>query len=76
MLLCHGLRLRGSVGSCWRLLAREGEGERSRREKLRGETQTDGVRGSGAAEMERDGFCDKGSKPETESAYCAKDVAV
>ena len=46
-----GLHLCGSVGLCWRLVAREGEGERSRREgreKLRDKMQTGGV--SGAAE--------------------------
>lgn len=48
-----GLCLHGLVGSCWRLVAREAEGERSRREgreKLRDKMQTRGARVSGAAE--------------------------
>lgn len=45
-----GLRLRGSVGSCWRLMARKGERVRSGREKLRDKMQTRSVRASGEAE--------------------------
>lgn len=45
-----GLRLCGSVGSCWRLVATKGKRVRCGREKLRDKMQTWGLRVSGAAE--------------------------